>query len=393
MDHLHMERQGMLGIRMDLRGAALAITTMFLAACAVVPKAPPPTAPVEVQPDENVLPSDDGRHRIALLVPLSGANGEVGKSIANATTMAILDTNAANLRITNYDTSTGAAEAARKAVKDGNKLILGPLMGDDTRAVLAAARPAGVPLISFTNDTGVASRDVFVMGHVPDQSIARTIAFARSKGSARFAALIPNGEYGARAESALSAAILRSGGSLSGVERYDRGNTSITEAARRLVARGGYDTVLIAEGARLSVLAAQTFAEAANKPRLLGTELWGGESRVTETAALSGAWFSAVADARYKRFSDSYKTRFGTAPFRISTLGYDAVLLTLKVARNWVPGKPFPTMELKDKGGFLGLDGPFRFGATGVGERAMEVREVRPGAITVVSPAPVRFED
>lgn len=383
----------MLGIRMDLRNAALAITTLFLAACAVVPKAPPPVAPVEQQPDESVLPTDDGRHRIALLVPLTGTNGDVGKSIANATTMAILDTNAANLRITNYDTALGAADAARRAVKDGNQLILGPLLGDDTRAVLGAARPAGVPLISFTNDTSVASRDVFVMGHIPDQSISRTIAYARGKGSTRFAALIPNGEYGARAETALSAAILRSGGSLSAVERFDRGNTSITVAARRLVARGGYDTVLIAEGARLSVLAAQTFSEAASKPRLLGTELWSGESRVSETAALSGAWFSAVSDARFKRFSDSYKTRFGVAPFRISTLGYDAVLLTLKVARNWVPGKPFPTAELKDKGGFLGLDGPFRFGATGVGERAMEVREVRAGAITVVSPAPLRFED
>lgn len=383
----------MLGFRMDLRGAALAVTTLFLAACAVVPKAPPPTAPVEQQPDAGVLPTDDGRHRIALLVPLTGGNAEVGKSIANATTMAIIDTNAANLRITNYDTSMGAAEAAKRAVKDGNKLILGPLLGDDTKAVLTAARPAGIPLISFSNDVTTASRDVFIMGHIPDQSIERTVAFARGKGSARFAALIPNGEYGARAESALSAAVVRSGATLVSVEHYDRGNTSITQAARRLVERGGYDTVLIAEGARLSVLAAQAFGEAASKPRLLGTELWGGESRVTETAALSGAWFSTVSDARFKRFSDSYSTRFGTTPFRISTLGYDAVLLTLKVARNWTPGKPFPTIDLKDKGGFLGLDGPFRFSASGIGERAMEVREVRKGGVIVVAPAPARFTD
>ena len=41
--------------------------------------------------------------------------------------------------------------------------------------------------------------------------------------------------------------------------------------------------------------------------------------------------------------------------------------------------------------GFLGLDGPFRFGSTGVGERAMEVREVGNGAISVVDAAPTRF--
>jgi hypothetical protein len=39
-----------------------------------------------------VLPTDTARHRVALLVPLSGENAAVGRSIANATTMALLDT-------------------------------------------------------------------------------------------------------------------------------------------------------------------------------------------------------------------------------------------------------------------------------------------------------------
>ncbi len=383
----------MFGLRLDRRGFALALTTVLLAGCAVVPKTTAPAGPVEIKPDASVLPTDDGRHRIALLVPLTGTNGAVGKSIENATTMALLETNAANLRITTYDTATGAAAAATQAVKDGNKLILGPLLGEDTGAVLTAARPAGVPMISFSNDATAAARDVFIMGQMPDQSIARSVAFARSKGSTKFAALIPNGEYGARAESALSSAVVREGGALMRIERYDRSNTSITAAAKKLVEKGGYDTVLVADGARLSVLAAQTFAAAASKPRLLGTELWSGESRVTETAALNGAWFSTVSDGRYKRFADSYKTRFGAAPYRISTLGYDAVLLTLKISRNWKPGTRVPTVDLLDRGGFIGVDGPFRFSATGIGERAMEVREVRNGAITVVSAAPAKFED
>jgi hypothetical protein len=52
---------------------------------------PPPR---ETAPQENVLPSDAGRHRVALLVPLTGPNAAVGQAIANATTMALLDTNA-----------------------------------------------------------------------------------------------------------------------------------------------------------------------------------------------------------------------------------------------------------------------------------------------------------
>jgi hypothetical protein len=62
------------------------------------------------------------------------------------------------------------------------------------------------------------------------------------------------------------------------------------------------------------------------------------------------------------------------------------------VARDWRPGTAVPTGKLADSGGFLGLDGPFRFNR-GVIERAFEVREVRAGGATVVSPAPTKFED
>ena len=376
-------------MRIDRRSFALALTTVLLAGCAVVPKGPG-TPPPPTGPDETTLPSDDGRHRIALLVPTTGTNGNVGQSIANATTMALLDTNAGNLRITTYDTATGAESAAAKAIADGNRLILGPLLGEDTANVVKVARRKGVPLISFSNDASTASRDVFLLGHIPAQSVQRTVDYAYAQGARRFAALVPQGDYGRQAETSLSSAVLGKGASLMGVEKYDRGSSGIVEAARRLDGKGGFDTVLIADGARLSALAGAQFAK---KPQILGTELWSGEASVGASTALRGALFSAVSDSRYKQFANSYKTRFGTQPYRISTLGYDAVLLTLKVARDWKPGATFLTAKLLDKGGFLGVDGPFRFLPSGVGERAMEVRKVGNGAVTVVSPAPARFAE
>jgi branched-chain amino acid transport system substrate-binding protein len=367
-----------------------------LAACKVIPDdgRPPVTQPTP-QPTEtpdDALPTDDGRHRIALLVPMSGSNGPVGQSIANATTMALLDTNADNLRITTYDTATGADSAAARAIRDGNKLILGPLLGTDVAAVVARARPADVPLITFSNDTAVAARDVFVMGVMPEQSIARVIDYSVARGARRFAALIPNGEYGRRAEVALADRIAARGGVLAATERYDRGNTSIVSAAERLRARGGFDTVLIADGVRLSAMAAGSLKTAgADLPRLLGTELWSGDDDVTRASALRGAWFAAVSDGRYRQFVSSYEGRFGEQPYRIATLGYDSVLLTLRVARDWRVGSKFPAAALLDEGGFLGLDGPFRFNRNGVAERSMEVRQVGNGTISVVDPAPTRF--
>ena len=75
----------------------------------------------------------------------------------------------------------------------------------------------------------------------------------------------------------------------------------------------------------------------------------------------------------------------------MSSLGYDSVLLTVKVARNWKVGSPFPISQLIDRGGFIGLDGVFRFTADGVSERALEVQEIRNGSFAVVDPAPKGF--
>ncbi len=394
-----MKRIKMGNLGFNRRSFVVAGTAMLLAGCQVVPKAPTtttqaPTSAPTPEPSATALPTDETRHRIALLVPLTGDNSNVGNSIANAATMALLDTNASNLRITTYDTSSNARAAARQAIADGNKLILGPLLSRNVSQVLAEARPADVPLISYSNDASVAGPDVFVMGHIPNQSVQRTIQYAHDRGSRQFAAIIPDGEYGAASEAALKRAVSRSGGRVVAVEKYRRGNTSIVSAAQRLKAKGGFDTVLIADSARLAALAAgELRPRGTGTAQLLGTELLSGEAGVTRTTALRGTWFSAVSDSRFKRYADSYNKRFGTQPHRISTLGYDSVLLTLRVAQDWKFGRKFPQSRMYDKGGFLGADGAFRFMRSGVAERAMEVREIRNGSIGIVSDPPKSFAD
>ena len=381
---------------LNRRNLAIGGAAALLAGCQVIPKTetvstgPEPVA--TPSPTPTALPTDATRHRVALLVPLGGEAANVGQALANATTMALLDTNAENIRITTYDTSRGATAAARQAIADGNKLILGPLLADNVSAVQAVARPASVPAISFSNDASVASADVFVMGHVPEQSVRRSVQYARNNGSNNFSALLPEGDYGQKAYNALQNSLRDFGGNLVAFERYARGNTSIVGAAQRLRQRGGYDTVLIADGARLSIQAAgEIKAGGASSTRILGTELWSGEATLTRSSNVEGALFASVSDARFKRFADSYEARFGSRPFRIATLGYDAVLLTLRVARDWRVGSDFPERQLFDRGGFLGVDGPFRFGRDGVAERALEVRQVRDGQVIAVDAAPSSF--
>ena len=150
--------------------------------------------------------------------------------------------------------------------------------------------------------------------------------------------------------------------------------------------------MLIADNARLAAMAAPRLKNAGESlPSIIGTELWSRQDSLLSAGAMRGAWFSAVPDDRYRQFAQSYEARFGEQPYRIATLGYDAVLLTLRLTRDWEPGTDLPTRLLLQDGGFIGLDGAIRFGANGVGERTMEVRQIGNGVFTVVDPAPQGF--
>jgi branched-chain amino acid transport system substrate-binding protein len=231
------------------------------------------------------------------------------------------------------------------------------------------------------------------MGTQPAQSIENTIRYAASRGLRRIAGLVPTGTYGDRAAEGLVAATRAYGVTFTGMERYDRGNTSIRSAAMRLRERGGFDAVLIADGGRLATIAAPVLKPAGNNVQILGTESWSGDDAIYDTRALRGAWFSAVTDERWAQFAESYTQRFGSRPFRIATLGFDAVLITLNIASNWEVGENFPTDRLYGRGGFLGADGIIRFRSTGVGERAFELREVRANTTEAIEAAPTRFSD
>jgi branched-chain amino acid transport system substrate-binding protein len=107
---------------------------------------------------------------------------------------------------------------------------------------------------------------------------------------------------------------------------------------------------------------------------------------------MSGAMFASVPDNYYNQLSGKYRARFGKGSYRLASMGYDSVLLVTKIAANWKVGTAFPVAQLTDPDGFTGIDGAFRFGSSGVAERALEVQQIGAGGFTVISAAPKGFQ-
>jgi branched-chain amino acid transport system substrate-binding protein len=323
---------------------------------------------------------------------VTGPDGDVGQSIANATALALSDTKVTNIRLITYDTAQGVGAATKKAIADGNKVILGPLRGDHVLEAAAVARPAGVPIVSFSNDVGVAGQNVFLLGHLPNQSIDRVVRYAKAQGMNRFGGIVSSNVYGQRAQASLTSSVRSAGGVLVGIREANGTSASFDTAAKSLSASGQIDAILIADSGRAAVLAVPSLRRnGLRNAKVLGTDLWNIDGSLASNPTMYGAWFASVSDTLYNQYAGRYRARFGKAPLRLSSLGYDSVLLIARVARDWRPGTRFPVSQLTDPQGFIGVDGAFRFMSSGLTDRMLEVQEVQSGKFVTVSAAPTSF--
>ncbi|MBV8777981.1 MAG: penicillin-binding protein activator [Alphaproteobacteria bacterium] len=153
---------------------------------------PPATPP---QPGLPPAAASGGPVKVAVLLPLSGPNAELGKAMLEAAQLALFTTGGDRLTLVPRDTTgtpNGAADAAKAVIAEGAKLILGPLIADEAVAVRPVAQAAGVNVIAFATKTEVAGGNIFLMGFLPRQEVAREVSFAHQQGLSRFAALAPN---------------------------------------------------------------------------------------------------------------------------------------------------------------------------------------------------------
>ena len=353
-----------------------------------------------------------GPAKVALLVPLSGANAELGQALLDATQLALFESAGDRMILVPRDTggnAAGAAGAARAVIGDGARLILGPLLAPEVEAVKPIAREAHINVIAFSTVTTLAGGNTYLMGFLPRQEVVREVGYARERGLARFAALAPNSPYGHLMADALREVASGSGGSVTKIEFFDPRAGDVSPAIQRLLRGGGegntepspgsppaasFDALLLPEGgARLKQIAGQVkSASGSAKPvQLLGSGLWDTPD-IGSDPVIVGGWFASSPPEARQDFERRFTATYGHNPPRLASLGYDAAALAAVLARGQA-GEPFSQQAILNPSGFTGVDGLFRFTPNGLVQRGLAVLEVVPQGTTVVSPAPQSFQD
>ena len=152
---------------------------------------------------------------IGLLLPLSGANAELGSRLYLAAEQAFFDfSRDDDLRLVPLDTKSTAAGAVEAlAAADKPSIIVGPIYAASLKAVVKGLRELP-PILSLTADTRLADggRGRYVLGVSITDEIKPPIAYACARGIRRFALLTADNSYGRLAAAAASEAVGECGG-------------------------------------------------------------------------------------------------------------------------------------------------------------------------------------
>jgi branched-chain amino acid transport system substrate-binding protein len=388
---------------------ALAFSVLALAACggssrqaqtSTPPVAsPPPVAAIPAPPvPTGPPPSADGKTRIALLLPLSGQNKDIGNAMLEAAQLALFDLKKPDVILLPQDTGEtpeGAVAAAQKALSEGAQIILGPLFSASTTAVAPIARAANVQIISFSNDTAVAGPGVYVMGFTVQPQVERVVSYAASQNLTSMAVLAPSSPYGQSVVATMEETARARGATVQPVGFFDPQGQDINASVASFAASAkGVQAVMVpVGGARLSqVVPLMAYRDLdPRQTKYLGTGLWD-TANIWREGALLGAWYAAPPPETRADFEKRFNETYGRAPPRLASLAYDATALAGLIGTKAPNGSLLTAQTLSDPNGFAGVDGIFRWGADGLPQRGLAVLEIQRNGIRTISPAPGSFQ-
>ena len=298
---------------------------------------------------------------VAILLPLSGKLAEIGKPMLRAAQLSLSVPGSPVLIV--KDTAGApdkAEEAARDAIAQGAKMILGPVTAGETARVASVARAARIPVLAFTNDQTQSQPGVWTLGITPGQQVRRLMAAALQAGHGPVAALLPDNDFGKAMADELNRSAAVNHQAPPFIRMHGPGKASIDSVVNELAGTGGADQLppygsimLAATGNDLKLFAAAFSAAHIDRStvQILGPGLW--IDPASGSSALTGAWFAVPDPAARQQLIKDYTAKYKVAPPPRADLAHDAA----SIARVLSAQGRMSTGGLTQAAGFTGVDG------------------------------------
>ncbi len=356
-------------------------------------------------PNANVGPQVNANApvQVALLVPGGSSESSdafLAQNFENAARLAIADLNGAQIALRVYNTGGSpaqAADAARTAVNDGAKIILGPLFAEAANAVGVAVAGRNVNVLAFSNNPAIAGGNVFILGPTFDSTANRLVQYATRQGISRYMVLHGDDISGQTGRAAISNAVQRNGAQVVGVESYPLSQQGILSATRRIVstARGSAaQAIFMTAGVNADLpILATALPDAGidtETTRLIGLTRWDSVPQAMALPGLQGGLFAMPDQSTATLFVNRYAATYGEAPHPLAGLAYDgiAAIGALLAAGN---DDALTKAALTAPQGFKGTSGVFRLLPNGLNERALAIATIQNNQVVVLEQAPRSF--
>jgi ABC-type branched-subunit amino acid transport system substrate-binding protein len=341
--------------------------------------------------------------QVALLVPAgSGQAGDeaLATSLENAARLAMADLQGVQVDLRVYPTAGDAGTAATvaaQAVDEGAKIILGPVYAAAANAAGAAVAARGVNVLSFSNNTGIAGGNVFVLGHTFENSAERLVSYAASQGRRNVVIAYGRDAAERQGRDAIAAAVARAGATLAGETSFELTQNGVVQAVEEIagqVKATNADALFMTSGTAgalpiLSQLVAENGVDK-SVTKFIGLQRWDIPPGARELPGLQDGWFALPSPGLTEQFETRYAAAYGAPPHPIAGLAYDGIAAIGALVSSG-DATALGAAALTQGTGFAGVNGIFRLRADGSNERGLAIATITDRQVVVIDPAPRSF--
>lgn len=381
-------------IRKPFQWVALLLPAVFLAACEPVTLGGGSSGP-SVDTSASVP--------VALLVPHGSANAneqKLARDLENAARLAVADLSGVKINLRVYSTGGNAAQAqtaARTAVDEGAKIIIGPLHAESANAAAVAVAARGVNVLAFSNNPTIAGGNLFVLGQTFENTADRLARFAVGRGKSRILTVYSDNLAGQLGRQAISQAIAANGATSAGSVSYQFSQAGVVSAVSEVksaAAANSADAIFLTSNTAGALpLFTQMLPESGlghEDIQYIGLSRWDVPRQTLELPGVQGGWFAVPDPQRTAQFRSRFQAAYGNAPHELSGLAYDGIAAVGALVKSGNRGA-LTRGALTQPAGFQGVGGVFRLRPDGTNERGLAVATIQNKQVVVISPAPRSF--